>query len=99
MQLKRIIGPDVKTALRLVREQLGPDAMILSNRRVAGGVEIVAAPDADTAPAAAAPRASAGEPMLRAFGLAGGAVAPGPVAPAPARESARASFATAVPSR
>lgn len=97
MQLKRIIGPDVKTALRLVREQLGPDAMILSNRRVAGGVEIVAAPEADTAPAAAAPRASAGEPMLRAFGLAGGGADPGPLAPAPAREAARAPFAAIEP--
>ena len=76
MELKRIIGPDVKTALRLVREQLGPDAMILSNRRVAGGVEIVAAPEAPPAPALPASRTSAGEPMLRAFDLAAGA-APG----------------------
>lgn len=52
MELRRIVGPDVKTALRLVREQLGPDAMILSNRRVAGGIEIVAAPE--TQPGAAA---------------------------------------------
>jgi flagellar biosynthesis protein FlhF len=87
MELKRIIGPDVKTALRLVREQLGPDAMILSNRRVPGGVEIVAAPEADTAaPAQAqATRASAGEPMLRAFDLAAGAPALRPRAPAPER--------------
>jgi len=49
MELRRITGPDVKTALRFVREQLGPDAMILSNRRVAGGVEIVAAPDSASA--------------------------------------------------
>ena len=30
MELKRIIGPDVKTALRLLREELGPDAIIPS---------------------------------------------------------------------
>lgn len=43
METKRFIGPDMRTALRTVREQLGPDAVILSNRRVGGGVEIVAA--------------------------------------------------------
>ena len=43
MDTRRFIGPDMRTALRTVREQLGPDAVILSNRRVAGGVEIVAA--------------------------------------------------------
>jgi flagellar biosynthesis protein FlhF len=95
MELKRIIGPDVKTALRLVREQLGPDAMILSNRRVAGGVEIVAAPEADTAAPVQSPRPNAGERMVRAFDLATGAapVAPRPTAPepAPASTTARAS--------
>src|SRR5262245_22177527 len=55
MELKRITGPDMRTALRLVREQLGPDAIILSNRRTAAGVEIVAGPehgwsDAEPAP-------------------------------------------------
>ena len=96
MELKRIVGPDVKTALRLVREQLGPDAMILSNRRVPGGVEIVAAPEADTAaptlaPAQVqAPRASAGESMLRAFDLAAGAPAARPRTPAPERAPASA---------
>ncbi|MBP9032719.1 MAG: flagellar biosynthesis protein FlhF [Pseudomonadales bacterium] len=78
MKLRRIIGPDVKTALRLVREQLGPDAMILSNRRVPGGVEIVASPEPDTATPARSACANAGEPMLRAFGLAAGAVAAAP---------------------
>lgn len=42
MELKRIIAPDVRTALRLVREELGAEAMIFSNRRVSGGVEIIA---------------------------------------------------------
>ncbi|MBK6278466.1 MAG: hypothetical protein IPF57_10260 [Gammaproteobacteria bacterium] len=91
MELKRIIGPDVKTALRLVREQLGPDAMILSNRRVAGGVEIVAAPETHLPPPLPASRTSAGEPMLRAFDLAAGAapVAPRPRPPAPERSRGR----------
>ena len=46
MDMKRILAPDVRTALRMVREQLGPDALVLSNRRVAEGVEILAAPAA-----------------------------------------------------
>lgn len=66
MELKRIVGPDVKTALRLVREQLGPDAMILSNRRVPTGVEIVAAPDsASAALASAQPRRQEPPPVPR----------------------------------
>ncbi len=44
MDMKTILAPDVRTALRMVREQLGPDALVLSNRRVAEGVEILAAP-------------------------------------------------------
>jgi flagellar biosynthesis protein FlhF len=103
MELKRIIAPDVKTALRLVREQLGPDAMILSNRRVPGGVEIVAAPEADTAPPTLAPaqvqapRASAGESMLRAFDLAAGAPAVRPRTPAPEGVPASAFAAAPAP--
>ena len=56
METKRFIGPDMRTALRTVREQLGPDAVILSNRRVGGGVEIIAADGEgfSEAPAAAA---------------------------------------------
>ena len=46
MDMKTILAPDVRTALRMVREQLGPDALVLSNRRVAEGVEILAAPAA-----------------------------------------------------
>ena len=30
MDIKRFIGPDMRSALRLVREQLGPDAVILA---------------------------------------------------------------------
>jgi len=42
--------------MKLVRDELGPDAAILSNRRVAGGVELTAALDYQ-APAPAAPNA------------------------------------------
>lgn len=45
MKVKRFFAPDIRQAIRMVREEQGPDAVILSNRRVKGGVEIVAATD------------------------------------------------------
>lgn len=47
MKIKRFFAPDMRQAMRLVREELGPDAVILSNKRVKGGVEIVSAMDYD----------------------------------------------------
>lgn len=47
MKIKRYFAPDIKQAIRMVREEQGPDAVILSNRKVNGGVEIVAARDFD----------------------------------------------------
>ncbi len=47
MKIKRFFAPDIRQAMRLVREEQGPDAVILSNNRVNGGVEIVAAIDFD----------------------------------------------------
>lgn len=43
MKLRRFVAPDMRQAIRLVRETLGSEAVILSNRRVKGGIEIVAA--------------------------------------------------------
>lgn len=45
MKLKRYQAPDMRQALRQVRDAQGPDAVILSTRRVNGGVEVVAAVD------------------------------------------------------
>ena len=45
MKVKRFFAPDIRQAIRMVRDEHGPDAVILSNRRVEGGVEIVAAAD------------------------------------------------------
>ncbi len=39
----RVVAPSSREALRLVREKLGPDAIILSNRVIAEGIEIMAA--------------------------------------------------------
>ena len=47
MKIKRFHAEDVRTTIRKVRDALGPDAVILSNKRVSGGVEIVAAIDYD----------------------------------------------------
>jgi len=47
MKIKRYFAPDIRQAIRMVRDEQGPDAVILSNRKVAGGVEIVAARDFD----------------------------------------------------
>ena len=62
MKIKRYFAPDIRQAIRKVRDEQGPDAVILSNRAVDGGVEIVAAVDyenfiaeVDTAPAVTAP--------------------------------------------
>lgn len=62
MNIKRYFAPNIRQAIRQVREEQGPDAVILSNQQVNGGVEIVAAVDFDetmvrnVAPAPAARR-------------------------------------------
>jgi flagellar biosynthesis protein FlhF len=45
MKIKRFVAQDMRQALRLVRETLGEEAVILSNKTVDGGVEITAAID------------------------------------------------------
>ncbi|MBU2875613.1 flagellar biosynthesis protein FlhF [Marinobacter salexigens] len=47
MKVKRFFAKSMAEALKQVSEQMGPDAVILSNRRVDGGVEIVTALDYD----------------------------------------------------
>ena len=59
MRIKRFVAPDMRTALRMVREEQGPDAVILSNRPAEGGIEIVAATDYDESLVQQALRAAA----------------------------------------
>ncbi len=64
MNIRKFTGPTSRDALRLVREALGADAVVLSNRTLDDGtVEIVALADAELAaiapPAAAAPAVAA----------------------------------------
>ena len=49
MKMKRYFAADSRQALRELRDDQGPDAVILSNRRVQGGVEIIAALDYEDA--------------------------------------------------
>ena len=47
MKIVRHIAPDMRQALRAIREKLGEDAVILSSRRIPEGVEVTAAVDFD----------------------------------------------------
>ncbi|MEM9690087.1 MAG: flagellar biosynthesis protein FlhF [Pseudomonadota bacterium] len=47
MKIKRYLDKDMRHVLRQVREDQGPDAVILSNRRVEDGIEVIAAIDYD----------------------------------------------------
>jgi len=51
MKIKRFFAKDMRTAMSEVKEVLGPDAVIMSNKKVVGGIEIVAAVDYQTEPA------------------------------------------------
>lgn len=58
MNVKKFIGATSRDALRKVREALGPDAVILSNRQADGVVEILALANDDAASLASPPAAS-----------------------------------------
>lgn len=45
MKVKRFFAADMRTAMKLVREEMGAEASIIANRRVAGGIELTAALD------------------------------------------------------
>lgn len=47
MKIKRFFAKDMRAALAQVKETLGSDAVIMSNKKVNGGIEIVAAVDYD----------------------------------------------------
>ncbi|ROR34944.1 flagellar biosynthesis protein FlhF [Inmirania thermothiophila] len=99
MRIKRFAAPDIRTAIRLVRETLGPDAVILSNRRGPEGVEIVAAVDYDEAALLAAADEAGAAPEAAA--LAAETATPGadlpPAGPAPRRDAPATEAAAARP--
>ncbi len=47
MKIKRLNAANIREAMRKIREELGPDAVILSNQRSETGFEIIAAVDYD----------------------------------------------------
>jgi flagellar biosynthesis protein FlhF len=49
MKIKRTFAPTMREALSLVKQEQGPDAVILGNKKVPGGVEIISAIDYDEA--------------------------------------------------
>lgn len=49
MKIRKFFAGSSREALRLVREALGPDAVVLSNRAIDGGVELVALAENDLA--------------------------------------------------
>lgn len=49
MKIKRYLDKDMRHVLQRVRDDQGPDAVILSNRRVDEGIEVIAALDYDEA--------------------------------------------------
>ena len=96
MKIVRHTAPDMRQALRLVREQLGEDAVILSSRRTPQGVEVTAAVDFDERSPegrAAAAAAAAAPPMPPAPAAAVAPVA----AAAPVVAVASAAVAPALP--
>src|SRR5579859_7601113 len=49
MKIKRYTASSMRAALALVRDEQGPDAVILSSRRCEEGIEVIAAIDYDEA--------------------------------------------------
>ncbi|EHK67390.1 flagellar biosynthesis protein FlhF [Achromobacter arsenitoxydans] len=69
MKISRFFGANSRDVMRQVRQVLGPDALIVSNRSVDGGIEVLATVDgafddetAQTPPHAAAPAAQPAQP-------------------------------------
>lgn len=50
MKIRRFFGKDMREALKQVKDELGGDAVIMSNKKVANGVELIAAIDPSETP-------------------------------------------------
>lgn len=74
MNISRFFGATSREAMRQVRMALGPDAMIVSNRRVNGGVEILATDQTSVVQSVATAQPPAPRPSV-------------PAAPSPSRAS------------
>ena len=65
MKIRRFYGKDMREALKQVKDELGGDAVIMSNKKHADGIEIVAAydkePDAELLPNKVPPKVQANQ--------------------------------------
>ncbi len=59
MKIRRFFGKDMREALSQVKAELGSDAVIMSNRKVADGIELVAAYDKEPEAKLSVPKAAA----------------------------------------
>ena len=50
MNIKRFVASNMRDALKSVREEVGPDAIIISNKKIADGVEIIVSLEGSAAP-------------------------------------------------
>ena len=92
MTVKRYVADTARECLRRVKEELGPDAIVVSNRQIEGGVEITAmsAASLEALSAQSAPRVAAGgSAAAYAAPAAGAASSYASVAAAPQRPVAR----------
>ncbi|MBT2145228.1 MULTISPECIES: flagellar biosynthesis protein FlhF [unclassified Rhodanobacter] len=95
MKIKRFVAPDMRQAMREVREEQGPEAVILSTRRLDEGIEVVAAIDYDESLVREAARH--GAPLAAAPAEAEAASKPRVAETPPAALLARPPVAVAVP--
>jgi flagellar biosynthesis protein FlhF len=92
MKIKRYTAESMRAALAQVRAEQGPDAVILSSRRIEDGIEVIAAVDYDEGLFAAATRQRTPDPIAPpppAPAIVAAPAAPSPPA-APARPAPRA---------
>lgn len=83
INVKRYYGRTAREALRLVKEELGADAVVLSNRAVDGGVEILALPANEVGAVQAGAQQHAARQAAAARPAAPPVPEPAPVAPRP----------------
>ena len=95
MKIKRFVAPDMRQAMREVREEQGPEAVILSTRRLDEGIEVVAAIDYDESLVREAARH--GAPLAATLVEAEAASKPRVAETAPAALLSRPPVAVAVP--
>lgn len=96
MKIKRLCAANIREAMRKIREELGPEAVILSNQRTAAGFEIVAAVDYDEQLLQSMPQPATGA-LPRALRELEGATDQAAPAPHPAASGAEKSAKSAIP--